>query len=39
MDEFPTRPVLSDRELSGSGIPDQGCAYAQDWFDFLNGHR
>ncbi|MGF6875189.1 hypothetical protein [Paraburkholderia sp. MM5477-R1] len=28
-----------DRKLAGSGIPDHGCAFAHDWFDFLNGQR
>ncbi|MGF6552345.1 hypothetical protein [Paraburkholderia youngii] len=34
----PTRTFF-DRKLAGSGIPDHGCAYAHDWFDFLNGQR
>ncbi|MEX3982147.1 hypothetical protein AB4Y45_24575 [Paraburkholderia sp. EG287A] len=34
----PTRTFF-DRKLAGSGIPDHGCAYAHDWFDFLGGHR
>lgn len=34
----PTRTFF-DRRLAGSGIPDHGCAYAHDWFDFLSGHR
>ncbi|MGF6508259.1 hypothetical protein [Paraburkholderia sp. 32] len=40
LDEIPepTRTFF-DRKLAGSGIPDHGCAFAHDWFDFLNGHR
>ncbi|WP_245643998.1 hypothetical protein [Paraburkholderia oxyphila] len=40
LDEIPepTRTFF-DRKLAGSGIPDHGCAYAHDWFDFLNGQR
>ncbi|MEX3951075.1 hypothetical protein AB4Y40_25385 [Paraburkholderia sp. EG287B] len=40
LDEIPepTRTFF-DRKLAGSGIPDHGCAYAHDWFDFLGGHR
>jgi hypothetical protein len=40
LDEIPepTRTFF-DRKLAGSGIPDHGCAYAHDWFDFLNGYR
>jgi hypothetical protein len=40
LDEIPepTRTFF-DRNLSGSSIPDLGCAYAHDWFDFLNGHH
>ncbi|KOE22401.1 hypothetical protein AI46_30140 [Burkholderia multivorans R-20526] len=25
--------------LSGSGTPGHGCAYAHDWYDFLEGQR
>ncbi|WP_434666230.1 hypothetical protein P5W99_31495 [Paraburkholderia sp. A3BS-1L] len=40
LDEIPepTRTFF-DQKLAGSGIPDHGCAYAHDWFDFLNGQR
>jgi hypothetical protein len=40
LDEIPepTRTFF-DRKLAGSGIPDHGCAYAHDWFDFLSGYR
>jgi hypothetical protein len=40
LDEIP-EPVrtLFDRTLAGSGIPDHGCAFAHDWFDFLSGQR
>jgi hypothetical protein len=34
----PTRTFF-DRSLTGAGIPAPDCAYAHDWFDFLNGHR
>ena len=40
LDEIPEPArTFFDQKLSGSGIPDHGCAYAHDWFDFLNGHR
>ncbi|MGF6508555.1 hypothetical protein [Paraburkholderia sp. 32] len=40
LDEIP-EPARTyfDRKLAGSGIPDHGCAFAHDWFDFLNGQR
>ncbi|MEX3856481.1 hypothetical protein AB3X94_20880 [Paraburkholderia sp. BR10923] len=40
LDEIPepTRTFF-DQNLSGSSIPDHGCAYAHDWFDFLGGQR
>ncbi|CAB3776233.1 hypothetical protein LMG28614_00173 [Paraburkholderia ultramafica] len=40
LDEIP-EPARTyfDQKLAGSGIPDHGCAFAHDWFDFLNGHR
>jgi hypothetical protein len=40
LDEIPepTRTFF-DRKLTGSGVPDHDCAYAHDWFDFLEGHR
>lgn len=40
LDEIPepARTVF-DQALAGSGIPDHGCAYAHDWFDFLDGYR
>jgi hypothetical protein len=34
----PTRTFF-DQMLAGSGIPDRGCAYAHDWFDFLDSQR
>jgi hypothetical protein len=40
LDEIPEPArTFFDQNLAGSGIPDHGCAYAHDWFDFLNGHR
>ncbi|MFM0074441.1 hypothetical protein PQQ86_25095 [Paraburkholderia sediminicola] len=40
LDEIPEPArTFFDRTLAGSGIPDHGCAYAHDWFDFLNGQR
>ncbi|MDH6148251.1 MULTISPECIES: hypothetical protein [Paraburkholderia] len=40
LDEIP-EPARTyfDKTLAGSGIPDHGCAFAHDWFDFLNGQR
>ena len=40
LDEIP-EPARTwfDEKLAGSGIPDHGCAFAHDWFDFLNGQR
>jgi hypothetical protein len=40
LDEIPepTRTFF-DRHLGGSGIPDHGCAFAHDWFDFIGGQR
>lgn len=40
LDEIPepTRTYF-DKSLAGSSIPDHGCAFAQDWFDFLSGQR
>ncbi|CAJ2785922.1 hypothetical protein [Burkholderia pseudomallei] len=28
-----------EKNLDGSGIPGHGCAYAHDWYDFLEGQR
>ena len=40
LDEIPEPAwTFFDQTLAGSGIPDHGCAYAHDWFDFLNGQR
>ncbi|WP_233873598.1 hypothetical protein [Paraburkholderia adhaesiva] len=40
LDEIPEPTQrLFDRKLTGLGMPDLGCAYAHDWFDFLNGYR
>ena len=40
LDEIPEPArTFFDRTLGGSGIPDHGCAYAHDWFNFLNGQR
>ncbi|WP_321898742.1 hypothetical protein [Paraburkholderia heleia] len=40
LDEAPEPArTFFDQSLCGSGIPDHGCAYAHDWFDFLAGHR
>ena len=40
LDEIPEPArTFFDRTLAGSGIPDHGCAYALDWFDFLDGQR
>jgi hypothetical protein len=40
LDEIPEPArTFFDQKLAGSGIPDHGCAYAHDWFDFLSGHR
>ena len=40
LDEIPEPArTFFDQKLAGSGIPDHGCAYAHDWFDFLNGER
>lgn len=40
LDEIPEPArTFFDQALSGSGIPDHGCAYAHDWFDFLGGQR
>jgi hypothetical protein len=40
LDEIP-EPARTyfDSKLAGSGIPEHGCAFAHDWFDFLNGQR
>ncbi|CAJ6888513.1 hypothetical protein [Burkholderia pseudomallei] len=34
----PARTFFKEN-LSGSGIPGHGCAYAHDWYDFLEGQR
>jgi hypothetical protein len=34
----PTRTFF-DQHLGGSGIPDHGCAFSHDWFDFIGGQR
>lgn len=40
LDEIPEPArTFFDKALAGSGIPDRDCAYAHDWFDFLNGLR
>ena len=40
LDEIPEPArTFFDQTLAGSGIPDHGCAYAHDWFDFLYGQR
>ncbi|WP_241495811.1 hypothetical protein [Paraburkholderia monticola] len=40
LDEIPEPArTFFDQKLAGSGIPDHCCAFAQDWFDFLNGQR
>lgn len=40
LDEIPEPArTFFDQSLTGSGIPDHGCAYAHDWFDFLGGQR
>ncbi|WP_042261655.1 hypothetical protein [Paraburkholderia heleia] len=40
LDEIPEPArTFFDQKLSGSGIPDHGCAYAHDWYDFLGGQR
>ncbi|WP_322032855.1 hypothetical protein [Paraburkholderia sp. J76] len=40
LDEIPEPArTFFDQKLSGSGIPDHGCAYAHDRYDFLGGQR
>lgn len=40
LDEIPEpAKTFFDQKLAGSAVPDHGCAYAHDWFDFLNAQR